>query len=74
MAKNLKDMAANKEMPEVKKNDLYKIDPTVIKEEQGFNLRDYAHPEVKQHIENLTETILSGGYIPPIVVRTDDID
>ena len=71
MAKNLKDMAANKEMPEVKKNDLYKIDPTVIKEEQGFNLRDYAHPEVKQHIENLTETILSGGYIPPIVVRTD---
>ena len=71
MAKNLKDMAANKEMPEVKKNDLYKIDPTVIKEEQGFNLRDYEQPEVKQHIENLTETILSGGYIPPIVVRTD---
>ena len=71
MAKNLKDMAANKEMPEVKKNDLYKIDPTVIKEEQGFNLRDYEQPEVKQHIENLTETILNGGYIPPIVVRTD---
>ena len=61
MAKNLKDMAADKEMPEVKKNDLYKIDPTVIKEEQGFNLRDYEQPEVKQHIENLTETILSGG-------------
>ena len=71
MAKNLKDMASNKEMPEVKKNDLYKIDPTVIKEEQGFNLRDYEQPEVKQHIENLTETILNGGYIPPIVVRTD---
>lgn len=71
MAKNLKDMAADKEMPEVKKNDLYKIDPTVIKEEQGFNLRDYEQPEVKQHIENLTETILNGGYIPPIVVRTD---
>ena len=71
MAKNLKDMAASKEIPEVKKNDLYKIDPTVIKEEQGFNLRDYEQPEVKQHIENLTETILNGGYIPPIVVRTD---
>lgn len=71
MAKNLKDMASDKEMPEVKKNDLYKIDPTVIKEEQGFNLRDYEQPEVKQHIENLTETILNGGYIPPIVVRTD---
>ena len=71
MANNLKDMAASKEMPEVKKNDLYKIDPTIIKEEQGFNLRDYEQPEVKAHIDNLTETILSGGYIPPIVVRTD---
>lgn len=64
-------MAASKEMPEVKKNDLYKIDPTVIKEEQGFNLRDYEQAEVKEHINNLTETILNGGYIPPIVVRTD---
>lgn len=71
MANNLKDMAASKEMPEVKKNDLYKIDPTIIKEELGFNLRDYEQPEVKVHIDNLTETILSGGYIPPIVVRTD---
>lgn len=42
--KNLKDMAASKEFDGVKKTDLYKIDPRLICEEDGFNIRDYNTP------------------------------
>ena len=56
----------------VKRTDLYKIDPRTIKEEDGFNIREYDNDEVRQHIDNLTEAMLSGAFIPPITVRTND--
>lgn len=56
----------------VKRADLWKIDPRVIKEEDGFNIRSYDKPEVAQHIENLTAAFLNGQYIPPIVIREGD--
>ena len=68
---SLKEMASSKELNDVRRGDLYKIDPRFLKEEEGFNLRNYDTPEVKAHIESLTESMLSGGYIPPVVVRTD---
>lgn len=69
--KNLKDMAASKEVTGVKKTDLYKIDPRQISEEEGFNIRQYDTPEVEEHIENLTQAMLAGSFIPPVLVRTD---
>ena len=71
MPKNLKDMAASKDVAGVKKTDLYKVDPRLIKEEDGFNIRQYDTEEVAAHIESLTEAMLNGAYIPPIVVRPD---
>lgn len=69
--KNLKDMAASKEFDGVKKTDLYKIDPRLICEEDGFNIRDYNTPEVQEHIENLAQAMLAGTFIPPITVHAD---
>ena len=69
--KNLKDMAASKDLAGVKKTDLYKIDPRLIVEEQGFNIRQYDTPEVEAHIESICEAMLKGTYIPPVLVRTD---
>lgn len=56
----------------VKRTDLYKIDPRSIKEEEGFNIREYDTDEVRQHIDGLCEAMLSGAFIPPITVRTND--
>ena len=61
-----------KNLEGVKRADLWKIDPRVIQEENGFNIRDYSKPEVEQHIANLTAAFLNGQYIPPIVVREGD--
>lgn len=67
----LKEMASSKELSSVKRGDLFKIDPRFLKEEEGFNIRSYETEEVLAHVESLTESMLAGGYIPPVVVRTD---
>ena len=61
-----------KKLEGVKRADLWKIDPRVIQEENGFNIRDYSKPEVEQHIASLTAAFLNGQYISPIVVREGD--
>lgn len=69
--KSFKSMAADKDMPGVKKNDLYRIDPRLIQEEEGFNLRDYNDPEVIEHIEKFAQSYMAGNFVPPLIVRTD---
>lgn len=61
-----------KNLQGVKRADLWKIDPRLIKEESGFNIRDYDKPEVEEHIAGLTAAFLNGQYIPPIVIREND--
>lgn len=68
---SLKSMAADTELGGVKKTDLFKIDPRLLKEEPGFNLRDYDDPDVQAHIEGFATSYLEGRYVPPLVVRTD---
>jgi ParB family transcriptional regulator, chromosome partitioning protein len=72
---SLKSMAANTALGGVKKTDLFKVDPRLLKEEPGFNLRDYDDPDVQAHIEGFATSYLEGRYVPPILVRTvgDDI-
>ncbi|MGE4480671.1 ParB/RepB/Spo0J family partition protein [Acidocella sp.] len=48
---------------------LYQIDPLLIEEEDGFNLRYYENPKVAEHIEAFCESFLRGRYVPPMVVR-----
>ena len=67
----LKEMASSKDLTSVKRGDLFKIDPRFLKEEEGFNIRNYETEEALAHVESLTESMLAGGYIPPVVVRTD---
>lgn len=69
--RSLKSMAADKDMPGVKKNDLFRIDPRLIEEEDGFNLRDYNDPEVIEHIEKFADSYMAGSFVPPWIVRTD---
>lgn len=72
---SLKSMAADTTLDGVKKTDLFKVDPRLLKEEPGFNLRDYDDPDVQVHIDGFATSYLEGRYVPPILVRTagDDI-
>jgi len=68
---SLKRMAANGAMEGVKKTDLFKVDPRLLKEEAGFNLREYDDEDVQAHIEGFAISYLEGRYVPPILVRTE---
>lgn len=59
-------------MDGVKKNDLYRIDPRKIQEDEGFNLRNYDDPEVAAHIEAFADSYASGRYVPPLIIRVTD--
>lgn len=67
---SLKSMAANPGCDGVKKTDLFRVDPRLLDEEDGFNLRDYGAPEVIAHIEGFADSYANGRYVPPLVVRT----
>lgn len=56
----------------VKKTDLFKVRPSVLVEESGFNLRDYTDPGVIAHIESFADSYTNGRYVPPLLVRVDD--
>ncbi|AYK20414.1 hypothetical protein [Aeromonas veronii] len=67
---SLKGMAADPSVAGVKKTDLFRVDPRLLDEEEGFNLRDYSDPEVIAHIEGFADSYANGRYVPPLVVRT----
>lgn len=69
---SFKALAADANVPGVKKTDLYRVDPRLLTEEPGFNLRDYNDPDVIEHIEGFAYSYQQGTYVPPLVVRTDD--
>ncbi len=68
---SLKAMAAAPDVA-VKKTDLWKIDPMLIEEEPGFNLRDYNAPDVQAQIEAFADAYTNGRYVPPLIVRVTD--
>jgi ParB family transcriptional regulator, chromosome partitioning protein len=68
---SLKSMASDHAVTGVKKTDLFRIDPQLVEEDDGFNLRDYNDPEVIAHIEAFAEAYAKGQYVPPWLVRTD---
>ncbi|WP_323025757.1 DNA translocase FtsK [Castellaniella sp.] len=69
-ARSFKALAADSDMPGVKKSDLYRVDPRLIEEEEGFNLRDYEDPDVIAHIESFARAYLAGQHVPPLLLRT----
>ena len=69
MAASLKSMAADSSNAAVKKTDIYRVDPRLLVEEEGFNLRDYSDPEVIEHIEKFAQSYANGVPVPPLVVR-----
>jgi ParB family chromosome partitioning protein len=72
IAKSLKALAADAENPHVKKTDIFRVDPRVMSEEEGFNLRDYDDPEVQAHIRSFADSYKAGSFVPPLVVRVMD--
>ncbi len=53
-----------------KKVDSYEINPRIIEEEEGFNLRNYNDPDVIAQIEDLAQSYMAGAFVPPIIFRT----
>lgn len=68
---SLKAMAADRQDQQVKKSDLWKIDPRRLVEIDGFNLRDYDDPEVIAQIEAFADAYAKGRFVPPLIVWTD---
>lgn len=52
-----------------KKLYLYQVDPMLLQEEEGFNLRYYDDPKVIAHIEAFCESYMTERYVPPVMVR-----
>ena len=75
-AQNLRVL--NKQSDDVAKTDLFKVDPRIILEEDGFNTRglfceDYWEQEdVKEGIQSLANAYRSGAFVQPIVVQVVD--
>lgn len=69
---SLKAMAADPADAQVKKTDLWKVDPRRLTEVDGFNLRDYDDPDVIAQIEAFADAYANGLYVPPLIVWVDD--
>lgn len=69
---SLKGYASDKENPLVKKTDRFLVAPAMLKEEPGFNLRDYDDPDTQAHIEKFARSYQNGEYVPPLLVRVAD--
>lgn len=51
------------------KNDLLLIPVGMLEEEEGFNQRDYADPDVIAQIEKFAVAYAAGSFVPPPIVR-----
>ena len=65
----LKDFTAEPQGQTNKKLYLYQVNPMLLEEEAGFNLRYYEDPKVKAHIEAFCESYMAEHYVPPMMVR-----
>ncbi|MBU6449598.1 MAG: ParB/Srx family N-terminal domain-containing protein [Rhodospirillales bacterium] len=72
VVKPLQSFTAEAQAQDSRKLYLYQIDPLLIEEEDGFNLRYYDDPKVIAHIEAFCESFMDGRYVPPMVVRALD--
>ncbi len=68
----LKAFTAGSQGQGSKKLYLYQVDPMLIAEEDGFNLRYYDDPKVIAHIEAFCESYTHGHFVPPMMVRALD--
>ena len=54
------------------RGDGYALDPRILVEREGFNVRDYSDPDVIAHIEGFAEAYANGQYVPLITVKVVD--
>lgn len=54
------------------RGDGYSLDPRILVEREGFNVRDYNDPDVIAHIEEFADAYAKGHYVPPITVKVVD--
>ncbi|MDE2457956.1 MAG: hypothetical protein KGL20_01820 [Rhodospirillales bacterium] len=72
VVKPLKSFTAEAQAQDNRKLYLYQIDPLLVEEEDGFNLRYYDDPKVIAHIEAFCDSFMEERYVPPMVVRALD--
>ncbi|HDR9070510.1 TPA: hypothetical protein QDA90_005892 [Burkholderia vietnamiensis] len=75
---SLKAMAEDKSIDSVGKVTHFKVDPRIIKIEQGFNVRSKLYgqmtPTRRAYIDSLKQAKLAGAVFPPLDVRVEDGD
>ena len=67
-ATSFKAMAADPKIPVARKDFFVISDPRVIKEKEGFNLRDYSDPDVIAQIEAFAKSYAEKKFVPPVVL------
>ena len=72
VVKPLKSFTAEAQAQDNRKLYLYQIDPLLVEEEDGFNLRYYDDPKVIAHIQAFCDSFMEERYVPPMVVRALD--
>ncbi len=65
----LTDFTAEARAQGNKKLYLYQVEPMLLEEEEGFNLRYYDDPKVIAHIEAFCESYTNNHFVPPMMVR-----
>lgn len=66
-APSLKALAEDKDCPHVSKVTSFRVDPTLIQFEEGFNLRE-DNADTQAHIDRLYSAMKAGAFIPPVDV------
>ena len=54
---------------DVTKGNMYSVPPSMLVEEEGFNVRDYNDPDVVAHVRSLADAYKRGDYVDPVVVK-----
>lgn len=70
MSTSLKALAADPAV-DVKKTDLFRVEPHLLEEEPGFNVRNEG-PALEDHIESMAQAVQGGATLPPLQVRVTD--
>lgn len=71
MASNSLKALAESKTDGISKVTTFRIDPTLVQFEEGFNLRE-ENPELTDHINRIEKAMEAGAFVPPIDVTVAD--
>lgn len=72
IAQSLDALHRNKQLDGIRKTNRFQVKVKDLKFLEGFNSRDYKHPDTQAHIRRLAEAYKAGSHVPAILVKVTD--